>query len=153
HGRVVDAKNIAAAGVSILDVSQEGFPISHEGFGVPMPAVTDDHGEFQPAGPGHEVVPGREATVSVRLGDGREFDVKVVPTADGLATVRLPVAAMPRPEVTAVRVQGPHDVAPDELAGIVVDASDNPLQGVEVDAWTWYPGNETRTDASGSFRL
>jgi protocatechuate 3,4-dioxygenase beta subunit len=153
HGRVVDAKNIAVAAVSILGVSQEGFPRFHEGFGVPMPAVTDDHGEFQPAGSGHDVVPGREATVSVRLGDGREFDVKVVPTADGSATVRLPVAALPRPGATAVRVEGPRDVAPDELAGIVVDASGNPLQGVEVDAWTWYPGNETRTDSSGSFRL
>ena len=28
-----------------------------------------------------------------------------------------------------------------------------PIEGVEVDAWTWYPGNETKTDARGSFRI
>ncbi|WP_337176928.1 carboxypeptidase regulatory-like domain-containing protein [Paludisphaera sp.] len=50
-------------------------------------------------------------------------------------------------------VKGPADVAPDELAGVVVDEAGNPIAGAEVDAWTWYKGNETTTDARGFFRL
>ena len=49
--------------------------------------------------------------------------------------------------------EGPKIVGPDELAGVVVDTQGKPLEGVEVDAWTWYPGNETRTNARGGFRL
>lgn len=50
-------------------------------------------------------------------------------------------------------VHGPRDVAPEDLAGIVVNTAGEPIEGVLVDAWTWYPGNETRTDARGWFRL
>jgi protocatechuate 3,4-dioxygenase beta subunit len=56
-----------------------------------------------------------------------------------------------KPEVTAEIEL--HEVAEDELVGRVVDADDNPIEGVEVDAWTWYRGNETRTDKKGRFRL
>jgi len=44
-------------------------------------------------------------------------------------------------------------VGEDELVGRVVDGDDKPIEGVDVDAWTWYPGNETRTDKQGRFRL
>ena len=44
-------------------------------------------------------------------------------------------------------------VAPTELAGRVVDEQGRPLEGVNVDAWTWHPGNETKTDADGRFSL
>lgn len=37
--------------------------------------------------------------------------------------------------------------------GIVVDETGKPIEGVLVDAWTWYPGNETTTDANGHFKL
>ena len=47
----------------------------------------------------------------------------------------------------------PQDVAPGEIAGVVVDAHGKPLADVLVDAWTWYPGDETRTNADGAFRL
>jgi protocatechuate 3,4-dioxygenase beta subunit len=40
-----------------------------------------------------------------------------------------------------------------ELAGVVVDEQGEPLAGVDVDVWTWHPGNETVTDAEGRFRL
>jgi protocatechuate 3,4-dioxygenase beta subunit len=42
---------------------------------------------------------------------------------------------------------------PRELYGRVVDADGMPLSGVTVDVWTWYPGNETKTDTQGAFRL
>jgi thiol-disulfide isomerase/thioredoxin len=47
----------------------------------------------------------------------------------------------------------PRDVAADEVAGVVVDADGKPLADVLVDVWHWVPGNETRTDEHGVFRL
>ncbi len=44
-------------------------------------------------------------------------------------------------------------IADDELAGHVVDEAGRPLAGVDVDAWTWFPGNETVTDDAGRFSL
>lgn len=37
--------------------------------------------------------------------------------------------------------------------GTVVDEAGKPIEGVLVDAWTWYPGNETTTDRNGHFSL
>jgi len=45
------------------------------------------------------------------------------------------------------------EVRPDELAGVVVDTQGKPIEAVEVDAWTWYPGHETKTDQKGVFRI
>ena len=45
------------------------------------------------------------------------------------------------------------DVAKDELVGIVIDVKGRPIAGVSVDAWSWYPGNETTTNEQGLFRL
>ncbi len=44
-------------------------------------------------------------------------------------------------------------VADDELAGVAQDGKGQPLAGVTVDAWTWFPGNETVTDDAGRFSL
>lgn len=44
-------------------------------------------------------------------------------------------------------------VKPEDFEGYVVDDNDNPLERVLVDAWTWYGGNETYTDANGFFQL
>ncbi len=41
----------------------------------------------------------------------------------------------------------------DFLSGRVVDEAGKAIQGASVDAFHWYPGNETKTDASGAFRL
>ena len=46
-----------------------------------------------------------------------------------------------------------HDLKPDELAGLVVDADFNPLADVLVDIWTFRAGTETTTDENGLFRL
>lgn len=40
-----------------------------------------------------------------------------------------------------------------EFHGKVVDEAGEPLEGVLVDVWTWYPGNETHTDKDGYFQL
>jgi beta-lactamase regulating signal transducer with metallopeptidase domain/protocatechuate 3,4-dioxygenase beta subunit len=55
----------------------------------------------------------------------------------------------PADEVASEAVQP----AEDELAGVIVDTQDQPLANVLVDVWSWYPGNETRTDTSGRFQL
>ncbi len=42
---------------------------------------------------------------------------------------------------------------PTKLSGVVLGPDDKPLAGVDVDAWIWHPGNETKTDADGKFEL
>ena len=94
------------------------------------------------------VAVGKPARLLIRLRDGAEHEAAAVPTTDGAVTLKLPVAGeAPR------RVEGPRDVAPDELAGVVVDTDGKPIEGAEVDAWTWYPGHEAKTDAKGLFRI
>ncbi len=60
------------------------------------------------------------------------------PRHSGLAYQVLGVAAQPRA---------------DFLSGRIMDESGKPIQGATVDAFHWYPGNETKTDATGGFRL
>ncbi len=48
---------------------------------------------------------------------------------------------------------GAGPVTENEIAGRVIDADGKPLEGVLVDAWSWYPGHETHTDKAGIFRL
>lgn len=45
------------------------------------------------------------------------------------------------------------EIGLDELVGVVIDSEGEPLAEVLVDAWSWHPGNETRTDKAGRFRL
>lgn len=42
---------------------------------------------------------------------------------------------------------------PDEISGVVTDEKGRPLEGVLVDLWTWYKGDETKTDKEGRFHL
>lgn len=80
--------------------------------------------------------------------DGAEFETGVVLTTDGAVTLKLPV------DVEAPGgVSGPREAARGELAGRVVDAQGKPIEGAEADAWTFFPGNEAKTDKEGFFRL
>src|SRR3954463_3285216 len=45
------------------------------------------------------------------------------------------------------------DPVPGTIAGSVTDEAGQPISGVLVDVWTWYTGNETRTDKDGHFQL
>ncbi len=56
-------------------------------------------------------------------------------------------------KVPTVPVPQEAEIALDELVGVVVDSEGEPMADVLVDAWSWHPGNETRTDKSGRFRL
>ena len=46
------------------------------------------------------------------------------------------------PTVLDAKVRGPEKVPAGELAGVVVDETGKPLEGVHVHVWDWYPGNE-----------
>jgi beta-lactamase regulating signal transducer with metallopeptidase domain/thiol-disulfide isomerase/thioredoxin len=71
------------------------------------------------------------------------------------AAAAQPAAGTPAKNQAATTKSAPEVDAPraDELAGTVVDEAGQPLAGVTVDAWHWAPGNETKTDEQGRFRL
>lgn len=45
------------------------------------------------------------------------------------------------------------NVAANELVGTVVDSDGQPVADATIDVWSWYPGDETKTDQQGRFRL
>ncbi len=53
------------------------------------------------------------------------------------------------------RADGPNDVAPGDVAGVVVDDNGRPLEGVHVHVWDWVdrPENQARTGKDGVFRI
>ncbi len=145
RGQVVDSAGQPVVKARVVGVCQGGMCRAFAGAEV----VTDPRGEFQLApGPNNTVPIGTAARLQIRLADGSEHEAAVVPGPGGTVTVKLPVLGARTP-----RVSGPTNVQPNELAGVVVDPDGKPIEGVEVDAWTWYRGNETRTDAQGFFRL
>jgi protocatechuate 3,4-dioxygenase beta subunit len=145
RGRLVDAVGSPTIGATVVGTCEgntcQPFP-GHE-------RVTDARGEFKlPEGGYNTVAKGKPARLLIRLQDGIEQIAATLPSDDGLVTVKLAVQTG-----KPAGVEGPKDVGPDELAGVVVDAEGKPIEGVAVDAWTWYPGNETRTNSRGEFRL
>jgi protocatechuate 3,4-dioxygenase beta subunit len=51
------------------------------------------------------------------------------------------------------RVLVADEMKPGEISGVVVDEDQKPVEGATVDVWSWYPGNETKTDKEGKFSL
>ena len=145
HGRVVNSAGDPVAKAKVVGVCQGGVCNPFGG----SDTITDANGEFHLAPDPNNTVPiGSAARLQIRMADGSEHESVVMPGPEGSVTVKLPVLGS-----STTRVSGPSDVRPDELAGVVVDPAGTPIEGVEVDAWTWYRGNETKTDASGFFRL
>ncbi|APW63795.1 carboxypeptidase regulatory-like domain-containing protein [Paludisphaera borealis] len=145
RGQVVDAANAPVVGANIVGMCEGGLC---RPFGGPE-TLTDAKGEFRlPEGLNNVVAIGKPARLLIRFKDGTEFEAATLPAKDGSVVVQVPVA-----EKSPAGVEGPRDVAPDELAGIVVDTDGKPIEGAEADVWTWFPGNEAKTDAKGVFRL
>jgi len=143
-GRVLNATGTPVVGAMVVGISEGGI-CRPSGVGK---TLTDAHGEFRlPPGLYNAIAVGKPARLLVRLRGGAEYEVDV-PIKDGAVTVKLPVAGE-----DFKGIAGPRDVAPDELAGVVVDVGGKPIEGAEVDAWTWYPGNEAKTDSKGFFRI
>lgn len=63
--------------------------------------------------------------------------------------------AQPDPGPREAPASGPEDspVTEEQIAGTVVDREGRPIEGASVDAYSWFPGHETTTDAEGRFRL
>ena len=57
------------------------------------------------------------------------------------------------PQDSKVELQLPENIGPLELAGVVTDESGKPLEGVTVDVWSYYKGDEAQTDKNGVFRF
>ncbi len=144
RGRVLNATGTPIAGAMVVGISEGGF---WRPLGVGR-TPTDAHGEFRLPPELYTVAVGKPARLLFRLRGGAEYETAAVPTKDGAVTVKLPVAGE-----DFKGIDGPRDVAPDELAGVVVDVGGKPIEGAEVDAWTWFPGNEAKTDGKGFFRI
>ncbi|MGC8642315.1 MAG: carboxypeptidase regulatory-like domain-containing protein [Isosphaeraceae bacterium] len=145
RGRILDKAGAPVARAKIVGICQGAFCMPLGG----PDTFTDAKGEFQlPPNPNDVVPVGSTARLRILLADGSEHEAAVIPGPGGMVTIKLPILGAKGPHV-----DGPADVRPDELAGVVVDPSGKPIEGVEVDAWTWYAGNETKTDARGFFRL
>ena len=145
RGRVLDATGAPIAGATVVGTCENGTCRPFPG----TETVTDTRGEFRlPPSLYNTVAVGTPARLLIRLRGGAEHEIAAVPTKDGGVTLKLPVTGE-----APGHVEGPRDVAPDELAGIVVDTRGKPIGGAEVDAWTWYPGHEAKTNARGLFRI
>jgi hypothetical protein len=111
------------------------------------PVTASFDGQFKlPYSPNGPLEPGRSVPLRVETADGRRFEAAALVRADGATEVRVP---------TRLAVEGPQDVKPDELAGLVVDEKGKPLAGVKVHLWDWVdsPENYTFTGADGRFRI
>ncbi|MBX3413169.1 MAG: carboxypeptidase regulatory-like domain-containing protein [Pirellulales bacterium] len=114
-------------------------------------AVTHDELEMPVSPEGN-----RYSRVELEAGRINEADVSLQPKGTDILgdSVELRAAtpttriAKPRPKRIV-----PTAAAADEIAGVVIDEQGQPLAGVTVDAFTWFPGHETTTDAEGRFRI
>lgn len=103
--------------------------------------------------------PRRQGEVQIRPGEESRIAVKMetkgassLPDAIKRFKVRRPVSGC-QPDPSTQTGTPLLATAGKDLSGTVVDESGAPLEGVKVDAWTWYPRNETLTDQNGEFKL
>jgi beta-lactamase regulating signal transducer with metallopeptidase domain/protocatechuate 3,4-dioxygenase beta subunit len=143
EGRLVDAQGKPVVGAAIVGMCRTMTCAPLRGPAI----VTDRDGRFHldraPDGP---LNPRSIVSLRVKTADGHSYEVNVVGIVAGVMQLKLPTARAPG-------LKAPRNVKPGELAGVVVDEQGKPLEGVEVDVWDWFPGNETHTDRDGAFRL
>lgn len=145
RGRIVDATGAPIAGATVVGTCEGGVCRPFPG----TETTTDARGEFHLKPSLYNTIPaGSTARLLIRLKDGAEHEAAANPSGDGSVTIRLPLTAGRFPNVNA-----PRDVAPDELAGIVVDPQGRPIGGAEVNTWPWHPGHGARTDSRGVFHI
>lgn len=157
HGRVLDAGGVPVVGATVVGICQGGRC-------TPLPgsqAHTFGDGSFWlPTGWNNTVAAGQVAHLLIRLRDGTEHEAAALPAADGTVNVKLALLQRrPEPAPTPrarkpVEVEGPKTVAPDEIAGVVVDAEGRPIAGASVEPSYWVPNHPAATsDAEGRFRV
>ena len=84
---------------------------------------------------------------------GMVFNTAALAQDELQAVPVLDLIADPAVEADVSGLKFPEKIAKTELVGYVLDSEGKPLEGVLVDAWSWYKGNETKTDKNGFFRL
>jgi len=109
-----------------------------------------------------ELSPGQTAKVTVTMQKkGYDFlgaeDLDTLTSSKAEIEIAKPVIQICRPEYNPnaedMQVLKGQKAGPSEISGIVTDQQGQPIEGVLVDVWTWYPGNETHTDKNGFFEL
>ena len=143
------------AGVAIvrnLPGLGQSFSVSHDEYEMPL---VKSVGQVRRRDERVNLVSGETAKVTVKM-QKKGTDVLGEGEGENIAQKREPA----RPQMCGidgsddyVGVKVTTKVKPEEFSGYVVDENDIPLKGVLVDAWTWYNGNETYTDANGFFQL
>ncbi len=109
-----------------------------------------------------ELIAGQTAEVTVTMqkkGDdflgAEDLDTRTSYKAD--IEIAKPVIQICQPKYNPnaedMQVLKGQKAGPSEISGIVTDQKGEPVEGVLVDVWTWYPGNETHTDKNGFFEL
>lgn len=148
-GRIVDATDAPLGGARLVAAAtvrgtMAGIPIKQPS------AAADAQGRFSLKNrvvSGRPIPPDESVLFQVYLEDGRKFDIAAVPSrAGGEITIKLPTFRDGGPP-------GPEQVAPDEIAGLVVDSQGRPIEGVLADAKSRVPGDPDRTDSNGRFRI
>jgi hypothetical protein len=152
-GRLVDGRGEPVVGARILGMGDHdavAMAVDPGPDARPDPplAVTEAQGRFRLADRSETVAPPNQATsFQVELRDGRRFKVAAVPSASGEVVLKIPALA-------DASVKGLATVAPDELAGVVLDPGGRPLGGVLVEESYWVANHTvTTTDENGHFRL
>jgi RNA polymerase sigma factor (sigma-70 family) len=143
-GKVVDARGKPLVDAEVVGMYRRGPANTPNGS-----VRSDADGRFAldrlPEGP---PAPGKVVTLRVTTKAGPSFEVNVVAPRGKDAEVRVPTVLDPA-------AKAPDKVAPDELAGVVVDEAGKPLEGVHVHVWDWVPApeNQTTTGKDGVFRI
>jgi len=143
-GRILDAVGKPLEGAQLIGVSiQNSRRPFHQ-----LSATADAKGEFRldTQADGQPIPLDQSVKFRVRLADGKEFDASVVPTGQDAVTIKLPTLRDDAPK-------GPEQVAPDELAGVVVDLQGRPIEGVLAHPYSWIPNYKAFTDKDGRFRI
>ncbi len=143
-GRVVDAAERPIAEARVFVQGAQRFVMGNQNS-----VTTDAAGRFTATKlADNQIIPNQPGyPVKIQLADGREFDADAVPrSGGGEAMVKLPILLANSP-------QGPDQVAPDEIAGVVVDAQGRPLAGVLAHAYSWVPNHKALSDKEGRFRI
>ncbi len=148
-GRIVDATGAPLGGAKLVVAAAVRSMVNGAPTKQPS-AVADAEGRFSlksQAVNGKPIPLDESVLFHVYLADSRKFDITAVPSrAGGETTIKLPTLLDGGPP-------GPDQVAPDEIAGLVVDSQGRPIEGGLADAKSRVPGDQPRTDSNGRFRV
>ncbi len=143
-GRLADIQGRPIGGVRVTSLCH-GMSCVASG----QTTTTDERGIFSVPTPPEGLHSGVMVTISACTKEGHTYEVNFVPAAHGTTEVHVPTHLQPK-------AAGPQDVGAEELAGVVVDESGQPLEGVAVSVWDdGHTGADkaVTTGKDGIFRL